>query len=49
MLFLEKGIYAVAAILIVFFGAFEPDTAEGVLVENASARSQFAYSSVAEH
>ena len=46
---LEKGVYAVAAILIVFFGAFEPDAAEGALDENASARSQFAYSSVAEH
>ena len=48
-MFLKKGIFAVAAIIIVFFGAFEPDIAEALLVETAGANSQFAHSSVEKY
>lgn len=33
MMFLEKGMYAIAAVVVVYFGAFEPDTADSVVIE----------------
>ena len=45
MLF-EKGMYAVAAVLIVFFGAFEPDNADVSAESPESVTPQLAQSSV---
>lgn len=33
MIFLEKGMYAIAALLVVYFGAFEPDATNGFVIE----------------
>lgn len=33
MMFLEKGMYAIAALLFVYFGAFEPDATDEVFVD----------------
>ena len=43
---LEKGMYAVTAVLIVFFGAFEPDNVDVFAESPESVTSQLAQSSV---
>ena len=43
---LEKGMYAVAAVLIVLFGAFEPDNVDVFAESPESVSSQLAQSSV---
>ena len=43
---LEKGMYAVAAALIVLFGAFEPDNVDVFAESPESVSSQLAQSSV---
>ena len=42
---LEKGVYAVAAVLIVFFGAFERDDIDVFAESPASVTAQYAQSS----
>jgi len=47
MMFLEKGMYAIAAVVVVYFGAFEPDTADSVFIKApVSATAQIAHSSL---
>jgi len=47
MMFLEKGMYAIAALLVVYFGAIEPDAADSVFIKApVSATAQIAHSAL---
>ena len=46
MMFLEKGMYAIAALLVVYLGAFEPDATDEAFVDApVSETSQVAHTS----